>query len=71
VLLRVTDPGIVCPTTTIATTTLRVVPPGYPLSAAKGEADELGYFSLGVCPKSANMSVGPVEAGVGIPLYSS
>jgi hypothetical protein len=72
ILLGVTDPGIICPTTAQSETTneLEVVPPGYAPGPWR-EWNTIMNFPLVTCTKVVGMHVSAVEAGVGIPLYSA
>jgi hypothetical protein len=68
VVLGVTDTGALCGSSGVATTGLRVVPPGE--SKPIGEEDEITNFPLTVCSHQSSMSVLSVHAGTGIPLYT-
>lgn len=70
-ILGVVDTGALCGNHGVASTGLRVVPPGQTLPSSPGERDEVENYPLEVCSNESSMNVTAVHAGTGIPLYTT
>jgi hypothetical protein len=70
-ILGVEDTGAACPGKSVNAAGLRVVPPGQTLPNPAGEKDEVENFGVSVCVSKSSMSVQPIRAGTGIPLYTT